>query len=158
VLIGHNLTYHLVGEPGNGLHDYLRHAPQLIAILATVGLLGLAVDQRAARVGTARFGLLGMLVFGLQEHVERVLHTGELPFILADRTFILGVALQIPIGLLCVVVARVLTRELHAPALRRIRVLPRYSVPLSPDAFDPVRRIVLIAVRGRGPPSSLGSV
>ena len=49
VLVGHNLTYRLVGEPGNGLHDYLRHAPQLVAILATVGLLGLAVDQRAGR-------------------------------------------------------------------------------------------------------------
>ena len=158
VLIGHNLTYRLVGEPGNGLHDYLRHAPQLVAILATVGLLGLAVDQRAATVGTGRFGFLGMVVFGLQEHVERLVHTGQLPFILTDRAFVLGVLLQVPIGILCVLVARAFAGELNAPSLPRLRRLPRYSAPLSPDAVEPVPRVARVAVRGRGPPSILGSV
>ena len=97
VLFGHELTYRLVGDrAASGFHGYLAHAPQLVAILLTIGLLGLAVEQRTLRVGSNRFLLLGAAVFVTQEHVERLVHTGSLPFLLTNRAFLLGLAHPAP--------------------------------------------------------------
>jgi hypothetical protein len=157
VLVGHDLTYRLVGRADPALHDYLAHAPQLVAILAMVGLLGLAVDQRAVRVGTTRFAFLGMGVFALQEHVERFVHTGTVPFILTDRTFLLGLLLQIPIGLACVAVAKALARELHAPSARRRYATRGFSLPVVVESSGHVPATVAVILRGRSPPSAFGS-
>jgi hypothetical protein len=157
VLVGHDLTYRLVGSVDPGLHDYLAHAPQLIAILASVGLLGLAVDQRAVRVGTTRFAFLGMAVFAVQEHVERLVHTGTIPFILTDRTFLLGLLLQIPIGLACVAVAKAVARELHAATARRIHASRGFSLPLVVESRGQVTSTVAVILCGRSPPFRFGS-
>lgn len=157
VLVGHDLTYRLVGSVDPGLHDYLAHAPQLIAILASVGLLGLAVDQRAVRVGTTRFAFLGMAVFAIQEHVERLVHTGTIPFILTDRTFLLGLLLQVPIGLACVAVAKAVARELHAPTARRVHASRGFSLPLVVECRGQAPSTVAVVLRGRSPPLRFGS-
>jgi hypothetical protein len=157
VLVGHDLAYRLAGASDPAVHDYLAHLPQLVAILATVGLLGLAVDQRAIQLGSGRFGFLGAAVYALQEHVERLVHTGSVPLILGDRTFILGVALQIPIGLACLAIARVLARELHAPMPARVRVVGSFALGRIREGHTPIRSTVRVALRGRSPPRVIGS-
>jgi hypothetical protein len=63
VLAGHALAYRLTGVDPGALHAYLDHAPRVLAILALVGLIGLAVDQRGRQVSTTPFAALGALVF-----------------------------------------------------------------------------------------------
>lgn len=156
VLLGHELTYRLVGgSAASGFHGYLAHAPQLVAILLTIGLLGLAVEQRTLRVGSNRFLLLGAAVFVAQEHVERLVHTGSLPFLLTDRAFLLGLVIQLPIGLACLAVARVVTRALHAPGIRRVHAWTRYRVELGTGPTVPPLGAAAVAARGRGPPGAL---
>lgn len=156
VLFGHELTYRLVGDrAASGFHGYLAHAPQLVAILLTIGLLGLAVEQRTLRVGSNRFLLLGAAVFVTQEHVERLVHTGSLPFLLTNRAFLLGLLIQLPIGLACLAVARVVTRGLHAPGIRRVHASASFWVELGVGSTAPRTGSAPVMVRGRGPPGAL---
>jgi hypothetical protein len=149
VLVGHWAAYRIVGAPADDFHGYLAHAPQVLAILATLALLGLARDARARRSSPLPIALLGAIAFALQEHVERLIHTGHVPFLL---TSLLGVALQLPLAILVWVAARSMAEQLK-PGLRREpprpAVLPFVVVPFpalwlrGTDARTP---------RGRGPP------
>jgi hypothetical protein len=156
VLGGHELTYRVLdGERSAGFHGYLAHAPQLIAILLTVGLLGLAVEQRTLSGGSYRFLLLGATVFVAQEHVERLVHGGSLPFLLTDRAFLLGLLVQVPIGLVCLAIARLVTRALNAPGMRRLHLWTTFWLTLDTRAHAPFVASAPVALRGRGPPSPL---
>lgn len=154
VLTGHALAYRLTGvEPGM-LHAYLGHAPTVLAVLAAAGVLGLAVDQRAKRLATMPFALLGAAVFTLQEHLERYAHTGDVPILVADRTFLVGLLLQVPVGVAAVWIARRLAVVLGAPRLAvpppALAVLPlvRRALDAAPTALR-----LPVATLGRGPPA-----
>ncbi|MGL6278610.1 MAG: hypothetical protein ACRC50_03545 [Gaiella sp.] len=154
VLVGHTVAYALAGRDPGAAHAYLAHAPQLLALLALVGLLGLAVDQRAERLRAWPFAGLGVLVFGVQEHLEGYAHAGEVPFLLTERAFVLGVLLQVPVGLLVVALACRLASSLRLtgagpsrPRLHGLTRTVRWSVVPHPVASDPGR-----ALSGRGPP------
>jgi hypothetical protein len=154
VLVGHALAYRLTGADLGPTHDYLGHAPQVLALLVLVGLLGLAVDQRAERLATAPFAGLAVVVFVAQEHLERIAGTGDVPFLLADKTFLVGVLLQLPVGLLAVWIARRLAAVIGAarPARRmppRPWIIPLFLAPVAPR---PSRRPLVGPAFGRGPP------
>jgi hypothetical protein len=153
VLAAHALAYRLTGaEPGSA-HAYLDHAPQVVAILASAALVGLALQDRSlSRASPWWFAPLAPLGFAAQEHVERLAHTGHLPWLLTTPTFLLGFALQLPVALLCVAVVRRVTGTLafRPPRPRTLGAgwLVLAAAPLLvPDAARPPRP------SGRGPPS-----
>jgi hypothetical protein len=156
VLVGHALAYRLTAEAPGSLHGYLHHAPEIVAILATVGLGSLAVQQRTGRLaGPVPYALLGAAGFALQEHLERLAHTGDVPWLLTDPTFLVGLALQLPLALACLVLARRLLRSASGARARRPPVLPGVTLELTSfPAARPAGSVVPRAT-GRGPPASL---
>ena len=112
VLVGHAVAYAVTGTDPGDLHGYLDHVPQVVALLVLVGLLGLAAEQRST-VELRTLPYLGLAVFAVQEHLERYVHTGHVPFLLTNRTFLLGLALQIPIAIIVARVTRRVIRDLH---------------------------------------------
>ncbi len=80
ILVAHAAAYSLTGTPTGAVHAYLDHVPQIVAILATVGLVGLALQQRG--VGSRSlwtFALAAPAGFACQEHVERLDPHGRAP-------------------------------------------------------------------------------
>ena len=71
------VAYRVTGTPADDLHGYLAHAPQVVLILATLALLGLAADARARRSSPLPLALLAIGAFVAQEHLERLIHTGR---------------------------------------------------------------------------------
>src|SRR5262245_32324989 len=107
VLVTHALAYRLTSTSLGPSHDYLDHAPQVVFILASLGLLGLALQERSlSRASMWWFAPLAPLGFVAQEHVERLAHTGELPWLLTTPAFLVGLVLQLPVVLICSLVVR----------------------------------------------------
>jgi hypothetical protein len=144
-------------------HGYFAYAPETAGFLGAALLVALAVSVRAGprlRVRAWPFGFLPVLAFAFQEHVERLVHTGAFPTAAAlEPSFVIGIALQIPFGVLAYVAASLL---LHAAArigrlLRRRppRLRPLPAVVLRPQAT--VARAAPLALAGcgvRGPPAA----
>lgn len=105
VLAGHAAAYRLTGTPLGDTHDYLEHVPQLALVLAALGLSGLALQQRGGGRSSTPFAVVALVAFAVQEHAERLAH-GEPALLVADRTFLVGLALQIPVALACLAVGR----------------------------------------------------
>lgn len=153
VIGGHAAAYTVTGAPADGAHGYLEHAPQVVAVLVLLGLLGLARDgrHRSSFVPVATLAAVG---FVCQEHLERLLHSGELPLLLTSSTFWLGLALQLPFAAVVWLVARRLACTLASmkrPGPPRLAILP-----LTPPATRLGVRAAISAgaVPGRGPPCS----
>lgn len=99
-------------------HQYLDYAPLgagfCIALLAFAflgsvrrGLNGGAPAGRRLRL--LPFAVLPLLVFALQEHLERLFHDGAFPWhAVVEPTFGMGLALQLPFALAAFLVARAL--------------------------------------------------
>ena len=153
-LLGHALAYRLTGQAAGDVHDYLAHAPQVLLVLATLAVCTLAFTRGAASPPAWPFPFLALGAFAVQEHLERFVHTGHLPWLLTRPSFLAGVALQLPLALAAWALARKLLRAVRA-APRRIRLLPRHviAVALPP----PLRRLEPAPLRSvaRGPPTSL---
>ena len=99
VLVGHALAYALTGA-GAGDDPRVsrarttgapRRKPPRAYLLGPRG-----PEPRPVRAPLAR---LGMAVFVVQEHAERYAHTGQVPLLLTDRTFLVGLLLQVPVGI-----------------------------------------------------------
>lgn len=107
VLATHALAYGLTGSPLGPTHVYLDHVPQVVVVLASLTLLGLALQDRSlSRLSAWWVAPLAPGGFICQEHLERLAHTGQLPFLLASPTFLLGLVLQVPVALVCVALVR----------------------------------------------------
>ena len=63
VLVGHALAYRLTGTPMGNVHGYLEHVPQVVFILASVAVLGLAADTRARRRSPLPLAALAVVSF-----------------------------------------------------------------------------------------------
>ena len=143
-VLAHALAYRLAA-PAQGSHAGMNHAhgasvfPHLEACLAVCGViavlaLGFSLFTRLS--GTRRlvapiwaFALVPPLGFILQEHVEHALSTGALPLAaLAEPTFALGLALQIPFALAAFLVARSLLAFAVA-LVERLGSPPRMRLP-----------------------------
>ena len=127
-------------------HDYMSLMPLVLGIAGAVTALSLALSAvDAARGRTQRalpawaFALLPLVAFTVQEHLERWLASGVFPWhAAAEPTFLPGLALQLPFGLVAYLAARLLLRAaegvgraLVQPAAPRPRFVP---VPISAPA------------------------
>jgi hypothetical protein len=158
ILVAHALAYRLTGTAPGRVHGYLEHAPQMLAILATIGLVGLAFQERSrGRRSPWAFALVAPLGFVAQEHVERLAHTGELPWLFTTPTFLLGLALQVPVALLCVLAARRLAGTLTAARRAPSTAAGEAWLPLSGRPERRPRVVHLARPTGRGPPLLLAS-
>jgi hypothetical protein len=159
VLVAHAAAYRLTGTPTGSLHAYLDHVPQVVAVLATIGLVGLALQQRSVGSRSIRaFALAAPAAFVCQEHVERLLHTGELPWLLTTPSFLVGLALQVPVAVLCVLVARRVVGTLAAVRpLRRPPALGTALLPLTEAPASPLRTTRPARATGRSPPALLAT-
>jgi hypothetical protein len=158
ILCAHALAYRLTGTETGSVHAYLDHAPQVLAVLATIGLVGLAVQEPSlGRTPVWPFALLGPLGFACQEHVERLAHTGELPFLLTTPSFALGLVMQLPVVLVCIVVARRVAGTLAGVRRARPPVLGDAWLPLPRIAEARPRRVSRPRATGRAPPPVLAS-
>jgi uncharacterized membrane protein len=154
VVLGHAIAYAATGTPTGGMHDYLAHAPQVVFILASLAVLGLAADSRARRHSPLPLATLGIGAFVAQEHLERLIHTGHLPFLLASPVLWLGIVLQLPLAVVIWFVARRLAEDIAAPARRLVRRVPRLVQLLARLVLAPVASAPGAAFPARGPPAS----
>ena len=158
ILAAHALAYAVTGTEPGALHAYLAHAPQVVAILATFGLVGLALQERGLGRGSlVSSALIAPLGFTCQEHLEQLVHTGELPWLLTTPAFLVGLALQIPVALLCVVLARRVAGSLSALRVRRPARLAEAWLPLTALPVATPRVVRIARATGRGPPLLVGS-
>src|SRR5690349_16444576 len=152
VVLGHAIAYGITGTPTGGMHDYLAHAPQVVFILASLAVLGLAADAGARRHSPVPLALLGVGAFIAQEHVERLIHTGHVPFLLASPVLWIGIALQLPLAMAIWFVARRLADDIATPLRRTARGVPRLVQLLAPLVLPPVAAAPGAAFPARGPP------
>jgi len=160
--IGSSQRAHLLQETG---HGYLTYLPLGLAFATAIVALALVSEARLAAAGSAArtpalwsFAALAPLVFVCQEHFERLLHDGVFPWgAVAEPTFAIGLALQLPFALLAYLVARLLLRA--ARSMGRLFARPiRAPVPDSGSHWHaavvaPLRRAVLsLGYATRGPP------
>jgi Zn-dependent protease with chaperone function len=154
---------HLLAESG---HGYYRHLPLALATLGALLLLTLAgrIAQAARRGPLAApaaypFFLLPLVGFSLQEHLERLLHTGDLPLGAAlEPTFLVGLVLQLPFSLAAYACARLLLaaadrlgRALAGrPPARPVRPLA-LILPAARE-LPPRRSALALGHAQRGPP------
>jgi len=132
VLTAHAAAYRVTGTPAGDLHGYLAHAPQLIAVVVTVALAALALWSRSPRVCLWPFPALAVAGFVAQEHVERLLHTGELPWLATHPAFLVGLALQLPVALAVWFLARWLLVVTTPASRRTVPRLPALALVLEP--------------------------
>lgn len=154
VLVGHAIAYRALGMPVDDLHGYLAHAPQVVLILATLALVGLAADARARRSSPVPVASLAVVAFVAQEHLERLIHTGHVPFLLASPVLWLGIALQLPVAFAVWALARRLADDLAAPVRRTIPRLSRLPVLRVAGVPRPSAAALVLAHPARGPPVS----
>jgi hypothetical protein len=158
LLATHALAYELTGTSAGRLHGYLAHAPQVVGVLATLSLVGLAFQQRSVgRLSAWSYALLAPFGFACQEHLERLVHTGELPWLLTSPAFLLGLAMQVPLALACVLVARRVAGTLVGVRRARLASIGNFWLPLTirPASRPPVVR--LPRAIGRAPPQLAAS-
>ena len=159
VLAAHAVAYALTGTDPGPEHEYLGHAPQVVGLLASLALLGLALQERSLRPWSTRwFAPVAPIAFVCQEHLERLAHTGELPWLLTTPSFLVGLALQLPVAIASVLVVRRVMGTLAAPARRSAPPVPGGAwLPLptrpaaAPATHDAPRP------SGRAPPPLLAS-
>ena len=150
-LSAHALAYELIPVEQHG-HGYLAQAPLFLTLCAATASLALAA-RMAGRHGRALpswpAGLLPLLGFALQEHLERGLALGAVPWATAlEPVFLLGLALQLPFALAALLVARALTAVADAIAPRSLP-RPRRGLQLAVPR-PPVAKVAAAAVLARG--------
>jgi hypothetical protein len=155
-LAAHVLAYGLLGASGEGAHGYLAHLPQVLTILSLPALLAAAIAGRSASPRAWPFAVAALSAFAVQEHLERLAHTGQLPLLLDRPVFWLGLALQVPFALAAWLVARWFLRAAGGVAARRVRRVPSLLLPLpEPVGGEPSLPSLRGAVAARAPPALL---
>jgi hypothetical protein len=161
-LAAHIVAYALA-SPSAGAHvshGYLQHLP-LVAGAALAVVLGAALRYALrGRAGTRPpawlFAALPPAAFALQEHLERLAAPALL---LGDPTFLLGLALQLPFGLLAWLLVRAILRV--ADALRALLARPprlEHAAPRRPACRSALpRRRFAAGAPHRGPPTAVAS-
>jgi hypothetical protein len=152
---------HLLEETG---HGYLDAAPllSLVLTLIALGFVGSLVRGRARFCTPWPFALLPPGAFIVQEHVERLLHEGQLPVTAAlGPTFMVGLLLQLPFALAALLLARGMVALAEALVHRRGSEHRGVVEPppglCRPASFAPFPRTGLLALGHgqRAPPAFL---
>jgi hypothetical protein len=158
VLVTHALAYRLTSTKPGPMHEYLAHVPQVVFVLASLALVGLALQERSLSQFSSRWvAPLAPLGFVCQEHIERLVHTGQLPFLLTSPTFLVGLALQLPVAAVCVVLVRRVVGALPGARRRSLAGPGGTWLPLTDAPPFVVRSNGRTRPRGRGPPTLLGA-
>ena len=153
-LAAHQGAYALLGVAPGPVHGYLTYAPHALLLL-TLGALGaLLADERPAALARPwLFVGVALGAFAGQEHVERLLHDGQVPWLLTSPVFLLGLALQLPFALLAwlaarsvAAVAEALLTAPHRPRAATFRQLATLAL------LPPVRSAFVLPPAARGPP------
>jgi hypothetical protein len=153
VLVAHSVAYRLTSAPTDPFHAYLGHAPQILLLLAIAGIVVAAIGRPRAAPPAHVFPVVALATFVVQEHVERVVH-GGVPMLLTSPSFLVGLALQVPVALVAWSLARWLLRavgEQRTPARLRSRLEFRL-VDLSQEH---VAALGLPSRSSRAPPAPL---
>jgi hypothetical protein len=158
-IAGHSLAYMVVAPHGAHReqllsetgHGYLGAAPLLVACAITVLLAGLALaigdgvcGRARTRVAVWPIALVPPLGFAVQEHLERVIELNALPLGVAlEPTFLVGMALQLPLAAVALLVAQAVLAFGHALGRRvavgrALRPPSRGLQPLLPAPPEPV--------------------
>jgi hypothetical protein len=156
ILAAHDAAYRLTRTQTGSVHAYLEHVPQVLAVLVSIGLVGLAVQERS--LGRARlwpFALIGPVGFACQEHLEQLAHTGDLPLLLTTPSFLLGLVLQVPVVVVCVLVARRIAGTLVGVRRALPPLVDGAWLPLPCTAAATPRSLLPPRPAGRGPPRLL---
>jgi len=158
VLVTHALAYRLTGTQPGPVHEYLAHGPQVVFVLASLALVGLALQERSLSRFSARWvAPLAPLGFACQEHIERLVHTGHVPFLLTSPTFLVGLALQLPVAAVCVVLVHRIIGTLPGARRRSLARSHGAWVPLTDSPPLVVRSGSRPQPTGRGPPRLLAA-
>ena len=155
---------HLLESTGHGYLAEVAKPTALIAVAACLAALAVYFHYvrrggRPARLGAVPFAFVPVAAFLLQEHLERLLHTGSFPFmLLLERPILLGLLLQLPFALLAYALASVLLRATEALARAlagawRVVSLRGPASERGPLAvLLPRTRVRARGYTGRGPP------
>jgi len=155
-LTAHAVAYRLLEASGEGVHGYLAHVPQALTVLALPALVAAAAAGRARAPRAWPFAAAALSAFVVQEHVERLAHTGELPLLLDRPVFWLGLALQVPFALAAWLVARLLLRAAGGAAAPKVSRSPSLLLPVGePAAAEPRPFAARGLAAPRGPPAVL---
>ena len=158
IVLGHEVAYFLTGTAHQDVHEYLIHVPQIALILTLLSLLGSTLVHRSARIALWPFPAVAVAGFAVQEHLERLQHSGSVPFLLDQRFFLIGIAVQCIVGLFVWLIARVLVATL-ATTGSLPRLAARWSMTYDQREHWPIAASVRLRCRSRGPPrGSLATV
>ncbi len=152
ILAAHELAYALTGTPAGDMHAYLDHLPQITLVLAILSVAGAAMVGRRATVALWPFPTVALLGFVVQEHVERLQHTGSVPFLLDKPVFLVGMALQCIVALAAWLVAKALVRVLVRTTPGRV-LLERWELSARWRERRISARSSLGRTRSRAPPA-----
>jgi CDP-diglyceride synthetase len=139
LIAGHVLAYRLVYSDAHARadalarsgHAYFGFVPLALTVSLGVLLAGLAFQATAGFKGAPRRPLTSPLIvllppiaFVVQEFAERIAHTGQIPWtVVAQPSFLLGLALQLPFALAALLIAWALDSAARAVG-RAFRDLP----------------------------------
>jgi hypothetical protein len=157
-LSAHALAYELVPAAEHG-HGYLAQAPLFLTLCAatvSVALAARIAGRRGRILPRWLAGALPLLGFAVQEHLERGLALGAVPWGTAlEPVFLLGLVLQLPFALAALLVARALTALADAVAARPV-ARPRVACQLPSPRPDEAKLAGALALArgwaGRAPP------
>ena len=158
LLVAHSLAYRLTATATDPFHSYLEHVPQILLLLVLAGLVLARVGSRLDAPLPAAFPLVALTTFVLQEHVERIVHGGGVPFLLTTPAFLVGLLLQVPFALVAFALARWLLAAVREESARQPtgRRLVLFLVRSLADV-DARSTTELRLPPGRGPPGLLAS-
>jgi hypothetical protein len=163
-----SIRLHALVETG---HGYLGALPLVLGFAGAVVALSLAATVLDATRGRgvrslppSAFALLPLAGFAIQEYVERWLGWGFFPWqAFAQPTFVIGLALQVPFGVLAYLVARFLLRtaerlggRLARAAPPRLRVTARPLLWPAAQPLPPLSSLLSRRLGRRGPPLLAG--
>jgi hypothetical protein len=154
VLTGHWLAYRLTATPTEPLHAYLEHAPEVLLLLTVAAVILAALGARVTAPPIRAFPLVGLAIFVLQEHLERLAHGGGPPMLLTSPAFVVGLFLQIPVALVVWALARCLL-GLVGDTVLRTRVSPDWAFVRATIPIGALHPIEVKIPSGRGPPMLL---
>jgi hypothetical protein len=153
-------------------HGYMSLLPFALGVAAAVTLLSVVVaaadsarGRRARPLPAWAFALLPLVAFTVQEHLERWLYSGVVPWHeVAAPTFLPGLALQLPFGAAAYLAARLLLRvadrvgrALAPTSLSRPRPTPLPIAAPRAASVPPRPPLISRGLAKRGPPLLLGA-
>ena len=131
---------------------YLSHLPELGLLLTLLTLLGASFVERGSRIALWPFPAVAITGFVVQEHVERLAHTGSFPFLLDKPVFLVGLGLQVVVAIVAWLCARLLVHVVGATgSKRRNSAFSLLAIAFWPFTRPRVERLAG-ATRSRAPP------